>query len=82
MPKRPMGFPTQNFAQTQVSATPGTPGGGATQQLQNNQGMTHTGKMTTNDIYIVTCIKSFICHYTINFTAKLHYMVTWRVSLG
>lgn len=50
MPKRPMGFPAQNFVQGQVSAsTPGTPGGGATPQLQSNQAMTHPGKISTND---------------------------------
>ena len=44
MPKRPMGFPNPNFVQGQVSAnTPGTPGGGPSQQLQSSQGMTHTG---------------------------------------
>lgn len=49
MQKRPMGFPSQNFVQGQVSAsTPGTPGGGAAQQLQSNQAMTHPGE-TTND---------------------------------
>lgn len=47
MSKRPMGFPTPNFVQGQVSAsTPGTPGGGASQQLQSSQAMTHTGKMS------------------------------------
>lgn len=47
MQKRPMGFPTPNFVQGQVSAsTPGTPGGGAPQQLQNSQPMTHTGKVS------------------------------------
>lgn len=50
MPKRPIGFPNmpgnQNFVQGQVSAsTPGTPGGGANQQLQSSQAMTHTGKV-------------------------------------
>lgn len=45
MPKRPMGFPNPNFVQGQVSgSTPGTPVGGASQQLQGNQAMTHTGK--------------------------------------
>ncbi|XP_015823540.3 nuclear receptor coactivator 6 isoform X1 [Nothobranchius furzeri] len=44
MVKRPMGFPTPNFVQSQVSAsTPGTPVGGAPQQLQSSQPMTHTG---------------------------------------
>lgn len=44
MAKRPMGFPTQNFVQGQVSAaTPGTPGGGPGPQLQSSQAMTHTG---------------------------------------
>ncbi|KAK1898840.1 Nuclear receptor coactivator 6 [Dissostichus eleginoides] len=44
MPKRPMGFPNPNFVQGQVSAnTPGTPGGGAGQQLQSSQAMTHSG---------------------------------------
>lgn len=43
-----MGFPTPNFVQGQVSAsTPGTPGGGAPQQLQSSQAMSHTGKMST-----------------------------------
>ncbi len=47
MSKRPMGFPTPNFVPGQVSAsTPGTPGGGASQQLQSSQAMTHTGKMS------------------------------------
>lgn len=47
MAKRPMGFPTPNFVQGQVSASAtGAPGGGATTQLQSNQGMTHTGKMS------------------------------------
>lgn len=46
MAKRPMGFPTPNFVQGQVSAnTPGTPAGGATQQLQSNPAMAHTGKV-------------------------------------
>ncbi|MEQ2184682.1 hypothetical protein GOODEAATRI_010548 [Goodea atripinnis] len=46
MGKRPMGFPNMNFVQGQVSAgTPGTPVGGAPQQLQNNQGITHTGEI-------------------------------------
>lgn len=45
MQKRPMGFPNPNFVQGQVSAsTAGTPGGGASQQLQSSQAMTHTGK--------------------------------------
>lgn len=45
MPKRPMGFPNPNFVQGQVSVSaPGTPGGGANQQLQSSQAMTHTGK--------------------------------------
>lgn len=51
MAKRPMGFPTQNFVQGQVSAaTPGTPGGGPGPQLQSSQAMTHTGDApsTTN----------------------------------
>ncbi|TNN52251.1 Nuclear receptor coactivator 6 [Liparis tanakae] len=44
MPKRPMGFPNPNFVQGQVSGgTPGTPVGGASQQLQSSQAMTHTG---------------------------------------
>lgn len=48
MQKRPMGFPNQNFVQGQVSAsTPGTPGGGPSQQLQSSQVMTHTGKIST-----------------------------------
>lgn len=48
MSKRPMGFPTPNFVQGQVSvSTPGTPGGGPSQQLQSSQAMTHTGKMST-----------------------------------
>lgn len=47
MAKRPMGFPNPNFVQGQVSAgTPGTPGAGATQQLQGAQGMAHTGKVS------------------------------------
>lgn len=51
MAKRPMGFPTQNFVQGQVSAaTPGTPGGGPGPQLQSSQAMTHAGDAlsTTN----------------------------------
>lgn len=50
MAKRPMGFPTQNFVQGQVSAaTPGTPGGPGS-QLQSGQTMAHTGDAlsTTN----------------------------------
>lgn len=44
MAKRPMGFPTQNFVQGQVSgATPGPPGGGPGPQLQSSQAMAHTG---------------------------------------
>lgn len=44
MAKRPMGFPTQNFVQGQVSAAaPGTPGGGPGPQLQSSQAMTHAG---------------------------------------
>ncbi|XP_034028481.1 nuclear receptor coactivator 6 isoform X2 [Thalassophryne amazonica] len=48
MPKRSMGFPNmpgnQNFVQVQVSGSnPGTPGGGANQQLQSSQAITHTG---------------------------------------
>lgn len=51
MQKRPMGFPSQNFVQGQVSAAnPGTPGGGANQQLQSNQAMPHPGKISTNDV--------------------------------
>lgn len=47
MPKRPMGFPTQNFVQGQVSASAaGTPGGGSSQQLQSSQAMTLTGNMS------------------------------------
>lgn len=52
MPKRPpMGFPNmpgnQNFVQGQVTTSaPGTPGGGANQQLQSSQAMTHTGRQT------------------------------------
>lgn len=46
MAKRPMGFPTPNFVQGQVSgSTPGAPVGGAPQQLQNSQAMTHAGKV-------------------------------------
>lgn len=47
MAKRPMGFPNPNFVQGQVSAnTPGgAPVGGANQQLQNSQALTHTGKL-------------------------------------
>lgn len=54
MAKRPMGFPTQNFVQGQVSgATPGTPGGGPGPQLQSSQAMTHTGDAlsTTNTTF-------------------------------
>lgn len=48
MSKRPMGFPNPNFVQSQVSAsTPGTPGGGPSQQLQSSQAMAHTGNMST-----------------------------------
>lgn len=44
MAKRPMGFPTQNFVQGQVSAAaPGAPGGGPGPQLQSSQAMTHAG---------------------------------------
>lgn len=53
MPKRPMGFPNPNFVQGQVSASaPGTPGGGAGQQLQSSQAMTHTGKRLAVHIII------------------------------
>ena len=50
MQKRPMGFSNmtgnQNFVQGQVSGTtPGTPGGGAGQQLQSGQAMPHQGNM-------------------------------------
>lgn len=49
MAKRPMGFPTSNFVQGQVSvSTPGAPGGGATQQLQTNQAMSQAGKTSTD----------------------------------
>ncbi len=49
MSKRPMGFPNPNFVQGQVSvSTPGTPGGGPSQQLQSSQAMTHTGKISTS----------------------------------
>lgn len=45
MAKRPMGFPTPNFVQGQVSANaPGATVGGANQQLQSSQAITHTGK--------------------------------------
>lgn len=57
MPKRPMGFPTPNFVQGQVGAsTPGTPGGGPSQQLQSSQAMAHTGKMFTT---LQTCTGMF-----------------------
>lgn len=47
MAKRPMGFPAPNFVQGQVSvSTPGTPGGGPSQQLQSGQGMPHTGNVS------------------------------------
>lgn len=54
MAKRPMGFPTQNFVQGQVSgATPGPPGGGPGPQLQSSQAMAHTGDAlsTTNTTF-------------------------------
>lgn len=51
MAKRPMGFPNSNFVPGQVSAGPsGTPGAGATQQLQVGQGMPHAGKMSQDDV--------------------------------
>lgn len=68
MAKRPMGFPTQNFVQGQVSAaTPGTPGGGPGPQLQSSQAMTHTGDAlsTTNTTCCVCAFDNFF------FEAKL-----------
>lgn len=59
MPKRPMGFPTPNFVQGQVSAsTTGGPGGGPIQQLQSNQAMVHAGNV------FITAIVTF-AHYEI-----------------
>lgn len=69
MPKRPIGFPTPNFVQGQVSAsTPGTPVGGPGQQLQSSQAMAHTGKMSTTlhtcGIYVLgaTQLSAFLIH--------------------
>ena len=71
MQKRPMGFPNmpgnQNFVQGQVSGTtPGTPGGGAGQQLQSGQAMPHQGnlepwmlKLRTVDLIHISL--AFIC---------------------
>lgn len=59
MAKRPMGFPTQNFVQGQVSAAaPGAPGGGPGPQLQSSQAMTHTGDALspTNTTFVVLTI--------------------------
>lgn len=65
-----MGFPNmpgnQNFVQGQVSAsTPGTPGGGATQQLQSSQAMTHTGKVTLTQY--LPCVRLAIIEGNCNF---------------